>query len=92
MMRFPVPNHAIRVKKSWLSAGLTAAAATLFACGGGDDLCTGPFCISPPEQSEPSSIEAGPNNGQQGAPGRELPQPIDVMVKDSDGRPVSAPA
>jgi hypothetical protein len=70
-------------------AGLTAAAATLFACGGGDDLCTGPFCISPPEQSEASSIEAGPNNGQQGAPGRELPQPIDVMVRDSDGKPVS---
>lgn len=77
MMRIPLPR---------LSAGLTAAAATLFACGGGDDLCTGPFCFSPPTSPEPSSIEAGPGNGQEGAPGRELDQPIGVVVKDSDGK------
>lgn len=68
-------------------AGVLAVAA-LHGCGNGDDLCTGPFCFSPPTQAEPSSIEAGQNNGQAGAPGRELPKPVDVVVKDSDGKPV----
>jgi Bacterial Ig-like domain (group 1) len=71
-----------------LSAGLTAAAATLFACGGGDDLCTGPFCFTPPVEAVPSSIEAGPGNGQTGTPGRELDSAVTVVVKDSDGKPV----
>ncbi len=31
-------------------------------------------------------MEAGPGNGQEGAPGRELEQPIGVVVKDSDGK------
>ena len=88
MVRIPVRNRPIRVRLPWLSAGLTAAAATLFACGGGDDLCTGPFCFSPPIEGVPSSIEAGPGNGQAGAPGRALEQPIAVAVKDSDGQPV----
>jgi hypothetical protein len=65
-----------------------AAALALQHCGG-DDLCTGPFCVSPPERAEPSSIEPGPNNGQQGAPGRELSESIDVKVTDTDARPVS---
>ncbi|HEX2289370.1 MAG TPA: Ig-like domain-containing protein, partial [Pseudonocardiaceae bacterium] len=59
----------------------------LYACGGGDDLCTGPFCFSPPTQPEPSSIEAG-ENPQEGLAGRDLPQPINVLVKDAEGKPV----
>jgi hypothetical protein len=66
-----------------------AVAAGLFGCGGGDDLCTGPFCFTPPVRAVPSSIEAGAGNGQEGAPGRELQEPIAVVVKDSDGKPVS---
>jgi hypothetical protein len=88
MVRIPVLTCAVRARHAWLSAGLTAATATLFACGGGDDLCTGPFCFSPPVEAVPSSIEAGPGNGQTGAPGRKLDQPISVMVKDSDGKAV----
>jgi hypothetical protein len=63
--------------------------ATLFACGGGDDLCTGPFCFSPPVEAEPSRIDPGPGNEQSGFPRRPLKDPIAVVVKDSDGQPVS---
>ena len=66
-----------------------AVAVALSACGGDDLKCTGPFCVSPPERPEPSSIQAGLHNGQQGAPGRELPESIDVQVMDSDNHPVS---
>jgi hypothetical protein len=52
----------------------------------------GPLCVTPPEQSEPSIIQPGPNDGQQGAPGRALPESIDVKVMDSDDRPVSGVA
>jgi adhesin/invasin len=66
-----------------------AIALTVYACGGEDLPCNGPFCVSPPERPEPAALQAGDNNGQQGAPGRELPAPIDVKVTDSEGRPVS---
>jgi adhesin/invasin len=82
-----VLDRAVRLRASWVLPTLVALG--MGACGDGDDLCTGPFCFSPPTRPVPSSIEAGPHNGQQGAPGRELPQPIDVVVKDSDGQPVS---
>ncbi len=74
----------------WLSAVITTAAATLFACGG-DELCvSGPFCFTPPTEAVPNSIEPGPNAvaGLSGAPGRELEKPADVMVRDSAGKPV----
>ena len=66
-----------------------AAAAALYGCGGDDLECRGPFCVSPPERPLPSTIEAGPGNGQQGAPRQELPESIGVKVMDEDGRPVS---
>jgi Big-like domain-containing protein len=71
-----------------MCAALLATLA-LQSCGGGGDLCNGPFCVSPPEKAEPSQIEAGEHNGQQGAPGRELKDSVDVIVKDADGGPVS---
>jgi Big-like domain-containing protein len=71
-----------------LMAALAAVGYSL-GCGGDDLKCNGPFCVSPPEHPEPSSIQPGPNNGQQGVPGRELPESIDVKVTDSDDRPVS---
>ncbi len=89
MMGIPLRLRAMRARLSWPSAALSTAAAILMGCGGGEDLCTGPFCFSPPTRPEPSSIEAGPNNGQTGIRGRELPQPVYVRVKDSDGGPVS---
>lgn len=73
------------------SALLLALAAALFNHGcGGDDLgCGGPFCVSPPEQPEATQLKAGSGDGQTGAPGRELPSPIQVVVTDDDDRPVS---
>jgi hypothetical protein len=62
------------------------AAMAIHACGGGDDLCTGPFCFSPPTEPEPSSLEAG-ENPPQGIAGRQLP--MSVLVKDSEGKAVS---
>jgi adhesin/invasin len=88
MVGIPVEERAVRAKTRWLWAALSAAALGT-ACGGGEDLCTGPFCFSPPKQPEPSSIEAGPNNGQPGIRGRELPLPVSVRVKDSAGGLVS---
>jgi hypothetical protein len=80
-------------RRSTLAPALGAAitvAISLYGCGGGGgDLCTGPFCVSPPERPEPSSIQPGPNNAEQGAPGRELSDPVGVLVMDSDDRPVS---
>jgi Bacterial Ig-like domain (group 1)/Carboxypeptidase regulatory-like domain len=79
------------MKSSWALPAAAAMTVAATACGG-DDLCTGgPFCFSPPTRPVPSSIEAGPNakEGLSAAPGRELPKPMDVVVKDSDGKPVS---
>ena len=89
MLRISVKQYR-PARLPWLAASLTAAAATLFACGDGDIGCTGPFCFSPPTLQVPSSIEPGPNaqEGLSGVPGRELPKPVDVMVKDSEGKPV----
>jgi hypothetical protein len=75
-----------QLKLSALSAAL-AAALSLQGCGG-DDLCTGPFCFTPPSRPEATKIEPGPGNGQMGAPGRPLPHPVDVVVTDEEGRPV----
>lgn len=73
-----------RTVPAWGTA--LAAGIILSGCGGGGGDCTiGPLCVIPPEQSEASSIEAGQHNNQQGAPGRELPESVDVQVKDSDG-------
>ena len=76
-------------QRSWrLGSSLTGllAVAALHGCGGGDD-CSGPFCVSPPTESEPSIIEAG-ENPTEGTAGRELSQPVDVVVKDSTLKPV----
>jgi Bacterial Ig-like domain (group 1)/Carboxypeptidase regulatory-like domain len=71
-----------------LALSLSVALA-VSGCGGEDAGCNGPFCQSPPVRPEASSLQPGQNNGQQGAPSRELPKPIDVMVTDSGGHPVS---
>jgi hypothetical protein len=57
-------------------------------CGGDDFGCTGPFCV-PLGSPEASKLTMGSGAGQTGAPGRELPQPIDVVVTDKDDRPVA---
>jgi hypothetical protein len=64
-----------------------AATGLVSACGGGDDLCTGPFCVTV-GPAQPDRLEMGSGDGQTGAPGRELPLPVEVVVSDSAGRPV----
>jgi hypothetical protein len=89
MLGMLVRKSAANGKICWPATVMTAAAMALSACGGGDDLCNGPFCETPPEQAEPSRLEVGPNNGQQGTAGRELPLPMAAVVKDDKDRPVS---
>ena len=64
------------------------AALSLQNCGGGEDLCGGPFCVTPPGRQEATKLQAGSGNGQVGAPGRELPLPLEVVVTDDDNRPI----
>jgi hypothetical protein len=70
---------------------LLAALAIVTLHGCGDDLgeCKGPFCVTPPERPDPSTIAAGPGNGQHGFATQPLPEPLGVMVTDSDGRAVA---
>lgn len=72
-----------------LRPAVLAASLTLLSCGEGGDLgCGGPFCVVPPGQPEATRLAAGAGNGQSGAPGRELPLPLEALVTDDEGRPV----
>lgn len=62
------------------------AALSLLHCGGGEDLCGGPFCVTPPGSQEATQLRARSGDGQRGAPGRELAQPLEVDVTDDDNR------
>jgi adhesin/invasin len=62
------------------------AAVFLSACGSGDD-CGGPFCIGP-EQPQATTIKMSSGDGQNGAPGRQLLLPIEVMVTDDHDTPI----
>ena len=64
------------------------AALSVQNCGGGEDLCGGPFCVTPPGREEATKLRAGSGDGQVGAPGRELPLPLVVIVTDDDDRPI----
>lgn len=86
MTRTPWRPLGRQSKATALLAALAAAAA-LTGCGGDDLKCGGPFCVSPgPPQA--TTLRLGSGAGQTGAPGRELPQPIVVMVTDDDERPI----
>jgi hypothetical protein len=69
----------------------TAAILTLLAllgCAGEDIECGGPFCVVPPGRPEAAKLRSGSGGGQTGAPGRELPLPVEVLVTDADDRPI----
>ena len=66
----------------------TLAALLLQHCGGDDLSCGGPFCVTPPGRQEATKLQAGSGDGQVGAPGRELPLPLEVIVTDDDNRPI----
>jgi adhesin/invasin len=80
-------NRELGLKFTGLAAALTVVIA-LNGCGGDDLGCNGPFCVSP-GAPEAAKLKMASGDGQQGAPERQLPDPIDVMVTDSAGRPVS---
>jgi hypothetical protein len=86
MMGNVVRHRALSVRDSWVLSAFAAAALGIAACGG-DDLCTGPFCVTPPEQPEPSTLAAD-GNGQTGVIDRPLTEPVGVKVTDTEGRPV----
>jgi adhesin/invasin len=62
------------------------ACVTLTSCGGGSD-CTGPFCLGP-EAGQATKIKLKSGDGQAGAPGHQLPNPIEVVVTDANDIPV----
>jgi hypothetical protein len=75
----------------WTVSALLAALATalsLSGCGGDDLKCGGPFCVSP-GPPEATKLTAGTGGGQTGAPGRQLREPIVVLVTDDDDRPIA---
>ena len=76
--------------RSWFLPSMVGivAALALQGCGGGEDLCGGPFCVTPPGRQEATRLRAGTGDGQTGAPGRELPLPLEVVVTDDDDRPI----
>jgi adhesin/invasin len=76
--------------RSRLPALLTALVAglSLSNCGGGDDLCTGPFCVTPPSRPQATRLRAGEGDGQSGTAGRQLPSPLEAVVTDDDNRPI----
>ena len=76
-----------RVRHSPSAVGIVAALAVL-NCGGGDLPCGGPFCVTPPGREEATRVRAGSGDAQVGAPGRELPLPLNVVVTDEDNRPI----
>jgi Big-like domain-containing protein len=85
-LQLPRPRTSI-----WALALALSAGVTLSSCGGGDGSdCGGPFCFGP-DQPQATKIKLGSENGgdgQTGAPGRELPRPLEVIVTDNDDKPV----
>jgi 5-hydroxyisourate hydrolase-like protein (transthyretin family) len=72
------------------SAALLGVVASLVvsSCGGGED-CGGPFCLGL-GQPEPTTLTRGTDwvDDQTAPTGRELTQPLEVIVTDDDGRAV----
>jgi adhesin/invasin len=73
--------------RNWALALTLSTGLTLSSCGGGGSDCGGPFCIGP-DSPQPTTMKKGLGDGQQGAPGRQLAQPLEVVVTDNDNSPV----
>jgi Big-like domain-containing protein len=76
---------------SSISSALLAALAAgsiAYGCGGGGSDCGGPFCV-PLGAPEATRIKADSGDGQTGAPGRALPQPVIVVATDNEDRPIA---
>ncbi|HEU4681135.1 MAG TPA: Ig-like domain-containing protein [Gemmatimonadales bacterium] len=82
-----LPGRTGRTRLSPPVVGIVAAL-SLLSCGGGEDLCGGPFCVTPPGRQEATQVRARSGDGQVGAPGRELELPLEVVVTDDDNRPI----
>ena len=87
LMQFLYAPPGRRPRLSPFLVGIVATL-SLLNCGGGEDLCGGPFCVTPPGRQEATKLQAGSGDGQVGAPGRELPLPLEVVVTDDDNRPI----
>lgn len=82
---YALPGRRLRLSPSVVGI---VAALTVLNCGSGEDLCGGPFCVTPPGREEATRLRAHAGDGQLGAPGRELPLPLEVVVTDDDDRPI----
>jgi hypothetical protein len=80
---YALPGRRLRLSPSVVGI---VAALSLQGCGGGEDLCGGPFCVTPPGRQEATTLRAKSGGGQVGTPGRELPLPLEVEVTDDDNR------
>ena len=87
-MQTALSSPALRARRSRLLTTLLCALA-LTGCGGGDLAeCGGPFCVRPPKPQEATRLLPSSGDGQTGAPGRELAQPVEVMVTDDANHPI----
>ncbi|MFL5494725.1 MAG: Ig-like domain-containing protein [Gemmatimonadales bacterium] len=89
-MQTALPSPALRARRLPLLSTLLCALA-VHGCGGGGDVgpCGGPFCVRPPEAQEATRLLPSSGDGQTGAPGRELAQPVEVLVTDEANHPVA---
>lgn len=75
---------------TWTLASVLVLGVSSYGCGGGGGDCSGPFCLGP-EQPRATKIKVGANgggDGQSGAPGRALDQPLEVIVTDDNDKPI----
>jgi hypothetical protein len=82
------PPFGMRTRLSHNSALLVALLAVQ-SCGGENLECGGPFCVLPPGRPEATKLRPSSGGDQIGAPGRELPLPLEVLVTDEEDRPIS---
>jgi adhesin/invasin len=84
---FRLPRSRARI---WALPFVLGLGLSTYGCGDGGGDCGGPFCFGP-EQPRATKIKLGSDgggNGQSGAPSRELPQPLEVIVTDDDDKPI----
>jgi hypothetical protein len=81
-------SPGLRARRSPFLTTLLGALA-VYGCGGGDlGECGGPFCVRPPGQPQATRLLPSSGDGQTGVPGRELAQPLEVLVTDDQNHPI----
>ncbi|MBA3259975.1 MAG: Ig-like domain-containing protein [Gemmatimonadales bacterium] len=88
-MRISPAPFSLRFSLIPFRGALVVGLLALGSCGEGEDQgCGGPFCVIPPGRPEATRLRSASGNGQTGAPGRELQDPLAVLVTDGEDRPI----